>query len=168
MGKIIRNGVEYSGAVEAATAVNYDNSLSGLEAQTVQEGLDEVSNSLGGLEFAIVDGKPHWKERGADSFSPFNSGEGYNTNYYRGTITQEGTLPLDIKCGFKPRCVQVYHKWANNSCTCTLLIGNDEIVVDSRVSSWGLNQKSGITIRDDGFYMTGISQDQATITYICL
>lgn len=30
-----------------------------------------VSSSLGGLEFAIVDGKPQWKERGADSFNPF-------------------------------------------------------------------------------------------------
>ena len=75
MGKIIRNGIEFSGACEDATAVNYNNSLSGLEAQTVQEGLDEVSNSLGGLEFAIVDGVPHWKERGADSFSPFSSND---------------------------------------------------------------------------------------------
>ena len=43
MGKIIRNGVEYSGAVEAATAVNYDGSVSGLKAQTVQEAIDELS-----------------------------------------------------------------------------------------------------------------------------
>ena len=49
MGKIIRNGVEYSGAVEAATAVNYDGSISGLKAQTVQEAIDELSASgLGG------------------------------------------------------------------------------------------------------------------------
>ena len=43
MGKIIRNGVEYSGAVEAATAVNYDGSVSGLNAQTVQEAVDELA-----------------------------------------------------------------------------------------------------------------------------
>ena len=43
MGKIIRNGIEFSGACEDATAVNYNNSLSGLEAQTVQEGIDELS-----------------------------------------------------------------------------------------------------------------------------
>ena len=73
MGKIIRNGIEFSGACEDATAVNYNNSLSGLEAQTVQEAVDEVSNSLGGLEFAVVDGKPQWKERGADSFNPFSN-----------------------------------------------------------------------------------------------
>lgn len=46
MGVIIRNGVEYSGACETATAVNYDNSLSGLDAQTVQEAIDEVNESL--------------------------------------------------------------------------------------------------------------------------
>ena len=43
MGKIIRNGVEYSGAVDAATAVSYDGSVSGLKAQTVQEAIDELS-----------------------------------------------------------------------------------------------------------------------------
>ena len=55
MGKIIRNGIEFSGACETATAVNYDNSLSGLNAQTVQEGLDELSDSLGKLSFKIND-----------------------------------------------------------------------------------------------------------------
>ena len=49
MGKIIRNGIEFSGACEDATAVNYNNSLSGLEAQTVQEGIDELTESLGDL-----------------------------------------------------------------------------------------------------------------------
>ena len=46
MGKIIRNGIEFSGACEDATAVNYNNSLSGLEAQTVQEAVDELNDSL--------------------------------------------------------------------------------------------------------------------------
>lgn len=45
MGKIIRNGVEFSGAVDAATAVSYDGSVSGLNAQTVQEAIDELSTS---------------------------------------------------------------------------------------------------------------------------
>ena len=48
MGKIIRNGIEFSGACEDATAVNYNNSLSGLEAQTVQEAIDELSTCGGG------------------------------------------------------------------------------------------------------------------------
>ena len=46
MGKIIRNGIEFSGACEDATAINYNNSLSGLEAQTVQEAVDELNSSL--------------------------------------------------------------------------------------------------------------------------
>ena len=46
MGVIIRNGIEYSGSCETATAINYDNSHSGLNAKTVQEGIDELSESL--------------------------------------------------------------------------------------------------------------------------
>ena len=70
MGKIIRNGVEYSGATEDATAVNYDNSLSGLNAQTVQEAVDELTDSLGEKystteEVKIgtwIDGKPLYRK----------------------------------------------------------------------------------------------------------
>lgn len=43
MGKIIRNGIEYSGSYDDATSVNYDNSVSGLKANTVQEGIDELT-----------------------------------------------------------------------------------------------------------------------------
>ena len=46
MGKIIRNGIEYGGTYDSATSVNYDNSVSGLNARTVQEGIDELNNSL--------------------------------------------------------------------------------------------------------------------------
>ena len=55
MGKIIRNGVEYSGAVDMATAVSYDGSVSGLSAQTVQEAIDEVSESLDKFRLAEYD-----------------------------------------------------------------------------------------------------------------
>ena len=73
MGKIIRNGIEFSGACETATAVNYDNSLSGLNAQTVQEGLDELNNNLGGLRFG-ADGDGNYGYYGADgSLIPFKS-----------------------------------------------------------------------------------------------
>ena len=48
MGKIIRNGIEYSGTYDSATSVNYDNSVSGLDARTVQEGLDELSKGSKG------------------------------------------------------------------------------------------------------------------------
>lgn len=46
MGKIIRNGIEYGGTYDSATSVNYDNSVSGLNARTVQEGIDELNESL--------------------------------------------------------------------------------------------------------------------------
>ena len=55
MGKIIVNGDEYSGACDTAVSVNYNNSLSGLKAKTVQEGIDELSESLGGVSQFIVD-----------------------------------------------------------------------------------------------------------------
>ena len=79
MGVIIRNGIEYSGAgmggVENATAVNYDNSLSGLEAQTVQEAVDELNESLGGINFITEDGKgiTGYTLNGADTVYPFSS-----------------------------------------------------------------------------------------------
>ena len=40
-----------------------------------------LNDSLGGLEFTIVDGQPQWKERGADTFNPFSGGK----VYYLGT-----------------------------------------------------------------------------------
>lgn len=46
MGKIIRNGIEYGGTYDSATSVNYDNSVSGLNARTVQEGIDQLNESL--------------------------------------------------------------------------------------------------------------------------
>ena len=46
MGKIIRNGIEYGGTYDSAISVNYDNSVSGLNARTVQEGIDELNESL--------------------------------------------------------------------------------------------------------------------------
>lgn len=49
MGKIIRNGIEYSSTVDTANNISYDNSLSGLEATTTQKAIDEVCGSLGGL-----------------------------------------------------------------------------------------------------------------------
>ena len=75
MGKIIRNGVEYSGATEDATAVNYNNSLSGLNAQTVQEAIDEMKEDFGGLRFG-TDGEGNYGYfKGDDTFVPFkNSG----------------------------------------------------------------------------------------------
>ena len=43
MGKIIQNGIEYSGTYSNATSINYDGSASGLSAKTVQEAVDELA-----------------------------------------------------------------------------------------------------------------------------
>ena len=78
MGKIIRNGIEYGGTYDSATSVNYDNSVSGLNARTVQEGIDELGNNLtasDNLKFRFsTDGEGNYGYLGADdSFIPFKS-----------------------------------------------------------------------------------------------
>ena len=49
MGKIIRNGIEFSSTVDTANNINYDNSLSKLEATTTQKAIDEVNSKVGQL-----------------------------------------------------------------------------------------------------------------------
>lgn len=46
MGKIIRNGIEFSSTVDTANNISYDNSLSGLEATTTQKAIDELNTNL--------------------------------------------------------------------------------------------------------------------------
>ena len=96
MGRIIRNGVEYGSGNENATNINYDGSVSGLEATTVQAAVDEVVSGLGGIEFAIVDGKPQWKERGADSFSPFNSGSNINSKLIQTGYSKNSNAVINL------------------------------------------------------------------------
>ena len=98
MGKIIQNGIEYSGTYSNATSVNYDNTNSGLEAKTVQEGLDELATNKNlvandGLKFQFAtDGEGRYGYLGADdSFIPFRSAlnvpEIYANGYWRIPIT---------------------------------------------------------------------------------
>ena len=46
MGKIIRNGISFSGTRDTANNINYDNSLSGLNAKTTQEAIDEINSKV--------------------------------------------------------------------------------------------------------------------------
>ena len=46
MGKIIRNGTKYSGTTNSADKINYNNTLSGLEAETAQEAFDELNTKI--------------------------------------------------------------------------------------------------------------------------
>ena len=142
-GKIIRNGIEYSGggssgdimyltqaeydalpdtklsdnveyritdaSIEAAKASNisYDNSVSGLEARTVQGAVDKLSDGLTNensetFNFGVKDGVRGFftnPSRADDSFVPFKStNELYR--HYHGSWGAKTTLQVD--CGFKP------------------------------------------------------------------
>lgn len=46
MGKIIRNGINYSSTTDAAKNINYDNSASGLAATTAQKAIDELNRKI--------------------------------------------------------------------------------------------------------------------------
>lgn len=89
MGKIIRNGIKYSGTTDSANKINYDNSLSGLEAKTAQEAIDELTENFGGLRFG-TDGEGNYGYFGADgSLIPFSSGGFKNLKLkeYSGKLT---------------------------------------------------------------------------------
>lgn len=53
MGKIIRNGIEFSSTVDTANNISYDNSLSGLEATTTQKAIDEVCDNVSTLNESL-------------------------------------------------------------------------------------------------------------------
>ena len=50
MGKIIRNGIPYSGSSNSARSINYDNTNSGLEAQTAQAAVDELNKKIADID----------------------------------------------------------------------------------------------------------------------
>lgn len=50
MGKIIKDGIQYAGSVSTAKRIKYDNTKSELESATVQNAIDELSNTVSELE----------------------------------------------------------------------------------------------------------------------
>ena len=62
---------------------------------TTQETVDELNTSLG-LDIKLIDGVPHWSERGADSFSPFSDVAEvyYHFTAYSQTYTTDRDLYL--------------------------------------------------------------------------
>ena len=81
MGKIIRNGVEFSGTLDNAANVNYNNELSGMEATTVQEAIDEINESLANV-FPVPDFSNQV------DLKPYTEGEMY-------TFPEDGYLYID-------------------------------------------------------------------------
>lgn len=66
MGKIIKNGIEYSGGGGASSApkVAYDNTISELEATNVQDAIDELDTQLGVQNTQIEENKTNITEIG--------------------------------------------------------------------------------------------------------
>ena len=61
-----------SESINAARDWAYDNAASGLEADNVQDAIDEVNSKIGGFEFYTDEqGKAYYKPMGADSGIPF-------------------------------------------------------------------------------------------------
>ena len=54
MGKIVRNGIEFSSTSDTADNINYNNSKSGLEAMTAQEAIDEINENVSTLTESLV------------------------------------------------------------------------------------------------------------------
>ena len=87
MGKIVRNGIDYSTTSSNANNINYDNTLSGLTAVTAQEAIDELTENVSTLNDSLgqvktyvgSDGKLHFVDAsGADTVLPFNGLDSLN------------------------------------------------------------------------------------------
>ena len=81
MGKIVRNGIEFSSTSDTANNINYDNSQSGLSAVTAQEAIDEVNENVSTLTESLeevsekLEEKSTWKiiNSRITSTNPFNT-----------------------------------------------------------------------------------------------
>lgn len=85
MGKIIRNGIKYSGTTNSADKINYNNTLSGLEAETAQEAFDELNTKIknGGSNIRYLtqeeyDALPESKESDDVEYRITNANESVN------------------------------------------------------------------------------------------
>lgn len=119
MGKIIRNGIEFSGTSDSANNINYDNSVSGLEARTAQEAIDTLSDSLtasDNLKFQFAtDGEGNYGYlKGDDTFVPFKSGFSLNACDLRtGGETNPTVISMDIsgysKMTYSTSCTSTFN-----------------------------------------------------------
>ena len=122
MGKIIINGIEYSGTYDSADSVNYDNSNSGLNARTVQEGIDVLSDGLSDMNDGLTasdnlkfrfstDGEGNYGFLGADDcFIPFNANK-----CAFGLVTFSTTNSTSVSYGFKAKYLCVTFSKAENT-----------------------------------------------------
>ena len=104
LGKIVKNGVTYSGSSDNANNVKYNNNASNLDATNVQEAIDKLDESvdtlnsnLGGMKFGIdSNGNYGYIKAGADSVTPFSSNKRYSYSWTSSNNEQK-TLTLEIE-----------------------------------------------------------------------
>lgn len=80
MGKIIKNNILYGGSTEEAIDINYDNSVSGLSASSVQDAIDELDGNIGSLSNDLTNATEYHV---GDSYSNMS----YDRPAYVGYIT---------------------------------------------------------------------------------
>ena len=110
MGKLIYKGKYISGGNNKANKIEYDNSISRLQSTNVQNAIDELDEKIN-TEIQNIDiryndeiAKPEWKQRGADTWTPFSSGEieMISTSLIESgtssiTFPQDGVVMLSLK-----------------------------------------------------------------------
>ena len=110
LGKIYKNGIQYSGTTDAATNINYDNSKGAIKAGNVQGAIDEImettsqSRTLTQVEYdALPDTKytdnieyyplcPFSWDSASLCYSPFRSSSVCNTLYNSCEMTGSHSL----------------------------------------------------------------------------
>lgn len=89
-----------------------------------KEDIEGLDNSLGGLEFTVIDGQPQWKERGADTFNPFK----YDSSYKLCMVTNKTSS--DVAETFTPTTTGLYKIYGSRgSANTTINVLQDTTIV---------------------------------------
>ena len=73
MGKIVKNGVTYSGSSDNADNVKYNNNVSNLDATNVQEAIDKLDESVDTLNSNLANGQVKFKVENGELYYSVNS-----------------------------------------------------------------------------------------------
>ena len=130
MGRIIRNGIEYGSGNENATNINYDGTVSGLEATTVQEAVDKVSESLNPNIVYSYDGII-MKKYGKLLIIDFNNAR----------IDHQGTMPIPEEYTIMDAAVTTLRNITDKS-VATLIVSKNRMCTLGDLNSNGLTGKT--------------------------
>ena len=73
LGKIVKNGVTYSGSSDNANNVKYNNNASNLDATNVQEAIDKLDESVDTLNSNLANGQVKFKVENGELYYSVNS-----------------------------------------------------------------------------------------------